>query len=165
MSKEQKETDFREVFVEDKNVSLVILLLASFFLYRIATTEGLTTSVIFGVFRSFADFLFYALSYFIFPVAVFLFWKRKSSGWILASVYTIYSIVINLILFITTLFNSYTSFLILLILFFPIAFYCFVQYLLCRKSMLNTYHVSDRKAVFIIAITIVFSVASSFYWQ
>jgi hypothetical protein len=88
----------------DKIISRISILFGMLFLFQAFTQFGLIL-FIFTDKSSKWDFsiVLYLLPYILLPLAVFLFWRRKKSGWILLAIFLVYSALITIVTFLMEL--------------------------------------------------------------
>ena len=154
----------------DKIISRISILFGILFLFQAFTQFGLIL-FIFTDKSSKWDFsiVLYLLPYILLPVAVFLFWRRKKSGWILLAIFLVYSALITIVTFLMELrarnpgesgidglfpATSPVTYLVRLFI------YCGCLWLICKNNIREIYAINNRNLLITIGIGLAVTVTS-----
>ena len=146
----------------EKTIRLTVIIFGGIFLYKLI--NNFQTHL--GFFKDIAKFPFYSVLYLLpeilLPVAVFLFWKKKSIGWILLTVFLTFSAVNLTWAIIRSYISRPTSFGMLsnlisnvspTVFIIPLLFFIANIYVLCKNNIREVFKIDKDK----MAITIVIS--------
>ena len=155
----------------EKTINLIVISFGILFLYQVISEFSMLTSMFKSVSAFDLNTFFYLLPFIIIPIVIFLFWQRKTIGWILLVFICIYSEVGILWMFLETVGSSLSgsggfdnlfprpsliSYVI------PLIIFGGILYVLCKPTMKEVFKIDNQKMIGTIVISVLLTIIFNF---